>query len=64
MLALIERRFLTKNGVTEHLTLRDEFADPLLDMFDFNSSPSLRTSVGSAAAPANDCTPAQTTPTP
>jgi len=57
ILALIERRFLTLDGVTRHLTARDQFADPLLDMFDFNNSPSLNTTVGVAAGPANDCTP-------
>lgn len=57
ILALIERRFLTVNDVRLHLTLRDEFADPLEDMFDFNHSPSLTTAVGQAAPPANDCTP-------
>lgn len=57
ILALIERRFLTVNDVRLHLTLRDEFADPLEDMFDFNHSPSLNTPVGQAAPPANDCTP-------
>jgi phospholipase C len=40
-----------------HLTLRDQFANPLLDMFDFNTSPSLNTKIGQAAPPAQDCTP-------
>ena len=57
ILALIERRFLTLNDVRLHLTLRDEFANPLEDMFDFNHSPSLNTAVGQAGPPANDCTP-------
>ena len=57
LLALIERRFLTINGVRLHLTKRDQFADPLEDMFDFNHSPSLTTAVGLALPPSNDCTP-------
>lgn len=59
LLALIERRFLTVNGVTQHLTRRDKSANPLLDMFDFTNSPSLNTPVGQAAPPATDCTPLQ-----
>jgi hypothetical protein len=59
LLALIERRFLTINGTTLHLTKRDEFANPLEDMFDFENSPSLNTPVTQAAPPANDCTPAK-----
>jgi len=39
------------------LTLRDRFANPLLDLFDFNTSPSLNTTFGHAAPPAQDCTP-------
>lgn len=57
LLALIERRFLTVNGVTAHLTARDGSADPLTDLFDFNNSPSANTKVGHAAPPARDCTP-------
>lgn len=57
LLALIERRFLTVNGVTQHLTKRDQYANPLLDMFDFANSPSLNTAIGQAAPPATDCTP-------
>lgn len=57
MLALIERRFLTSNGVTLHLTKRDQFANPLEDMFDFDNSPSLNTPVTVASPPAVDCTP-------
>src|SRR5205823_13362704 len=41
LLALIERRFLTINDVRLHLTSRDQFANPLEDLFDFNHSPSL-----------------------
>lgn len=57
LLALIEARFLTIDGVTQHLTKRDEYANPLLDMFDFNAAPSMNTPVFVAAPPANDCTP-------
>jgi phospholipase C len=60
ILALIERRFLTANGVTQHLTRRDEYADPLEDMFDFTNSPSLNTPIGTVPPPANDCTPVKT----
>ena len=59
MLALIERRFLTINGVRYFLTKRDEYANPLEDMFDFTQSPSLNTPVGQAAPPVTDCTPVQ-----
>ena len=52
LLALIEQRFLTVNGVTQHLTKRDQYENPLLDMFDFNHSPSLGTTIGTAAPPA------------
>jgi phospholipase C len=62
MLALIEQRFLTVNGVTQHLTKRDQYANPLEDMFDFNNSPSLNTAVVPVPPPANDCTPINTTP--
>jgi hypothetical protein len=58
MLALIEKRFLSANGTTRHLTLRDEFANPLEDMFDF-TAPSLDALVTTAAPPAVDCTPAK-----
>jgi phospholipase C len=59
LLALIERRFLMVNGVTQHLTRRDQYANALLDMFDFKNSPSLKTSVGQVPPPAVDCTPLQ-----
>jgi phospholipase C len=62
MLALIEKRFLTaagNKGATAHLTLRDEYASPLEDMFDFLHSPSLNTPVTTALPPTNDCTPLQ-----
>lgn len=57
LLALIERRFLTVNDQRLHLTLRDQLANPLEDLFDFNHSPSLNTMVGEAPPPVNDCTP-------
>jgi hypothetical protein len=60
MLALIEK------GARQHLTLRDEYAHTLEDMFDFSRSPSLKTVLTEALPPVNDCTPpigpAQTTP--
>jgi hypothetical protein len=40
-----------------HLTLGDQYANPLLDMFDFTNSPSLNTPVGQALPPVTDCTP-------
>lgn len=65
ILALIERRFLTSPAqgsesdglTTQHLTKRDQYADPLLDMFDFANAPSLHTNVTVAQPPAVDCTP-------
>ena len=48
MLAFIEQRFLP-NG--SHLTLRDQNANRLQDMFDFNHSPSLNAVIGTAPAP-------------
>ncbi len=60
ILAFIEKVFLTPNSPTAerpHLTLRDQYAHTLEDMFDFEHSPSLNTSIGVAAPPAVDCTP-------
>jgi phospholipase C len=63
LLALIEKRFLTvasgdgDDQQTLHLTKRDAHASTLEDMFDFDQSPSLNTTVGQAAPPAVDCTP-------
>jgi phospholipase C len=61
VLALIEKRFMTPlNGDGDdhpHLTRRDQFADRLLDMFDFENSPSLNTKVTTAAPPTDDCGP-------
>ncbi len=60
MLAFIEQRFLANGhgnakgkAVGEHdsLTLRDQNADPLYDIFDFNKSPSLNAVIGTAPAP-------------
>jgi phospholipase C len=59
LLALIEKRFL---GPGIHLTRRDQYANDLEDMFDFEHSPSLKTIVGSARLPQNDCTEFQLDP--
>ena len=53
LLNLIENRFMP--GV--YLTGRDQYANDLESMFDFDHSPSLKTAVGSAQPPQNDCTP-------
>ena len=50
LLAIIEQRFLTRGGQRPHLTTRDEYADTLSDIFDFNHSPSLNASIPSAPA--------------
>jgi phospholipase C len=57
MLALIEARFLSTNETTMYLTKRDQHADRLLDLFDFDGAPSLNTPLTSALPPASDCTP-------
>jgi phospholipase C len=61
VLALIEKRFLVPlhGGADDrpHLTRRDQFANTLEDMFDFENSPSLNTKVGTAAPPSDDCGP-------
>ncbi len=57
MLAFIEKRFLGVGGRPLHLTRRDEHADTLEDLFDFDRAPSLDAEVGRAAPPAADCTP-------
>lgn len=61
VLALIEKRFIVPfngDGTNHpHLTRRDQFADALEDMFDFENSPSLNTTIGMAGPPANDCGP-------
>jgi hypothetical protein len=66
-LAFIENRFLSidKDGTGgqgdhkrhQHLTLRDEHASTLEDLFDFDESPSLNTAIGQAQPPVADCTP-------
>jgi phospholipase C len=69
ILAFIEKRFLstgTSDGrgdqdneevTRQFLTLRDKHAHTLEDLFDFDGSPSLNTSITPAAPPAQDCTP-------
>ncbi len=72
LLALIEKRFMTaatghdRDGdgdrddvdlTRPHLTKRDLFASTLEDLFDFDRAPSLRTEIGSALPPVDDCTP-------
>jgi phospholipase C len=67
LLALIEKRFLSldegeMNGDGDdnarlHLTRRDQHANTLEDLFDFEHLPSLDTAIAPAAPPANDCTP-------
>lgn len=57
LLKMIEKRFLTSGTTTVHLTKRDQYANDLENMFDFDHSPSLNTAVGSAQPPQNDCTP-------
>jgi phospholipase C len=57
MLAFIETRFLSDDDALprgqqhEYLTLRDEYASPLLDMFDFAHSPSLNATIPGAPPP-------------
>jgi phospholipase C len=53
ILALIEKRFLNSQSMTK----RDRQATLPEDMFNFNSSPSLKASVTQAQPPADDCTP-------
>jgi phospholipase C len=64
MLALIEKRFFrigqeTTNSRRSFLTRRDQHADTLENLFDFNHSPSLTTPINTVAPPlpADDCTP-------
>ena len=54
ILAFIETAFMSGH---QHLTERDGRADNLLDLFDFDGSPSLATTVSTAGPPAIDCTP-------
>jgi len=62
ILAFIEERFLNDqaSGGTGrlHLTLRDQYASSLEDLFDFDNAPSLDTPVIEAQLPVIDCTPA------
>jgi phospholipase C len=63
LLAFIEARFLsdvasgTGTGSQHYLTARDQYANPLMDLFDFDNAPSLNTSASQAGLPAIDCTP-------
>jgi len=64
LLALIEKVFMAAgdgdrdgDDARPHLTRRDQHANTLEDLFDFDRSPSLNTQVGTAAPPAQDCTP-------
>ena len=59
LLAFIEARFLTDvaSGKPHFLTARDQNANTLVDVFDFDNAPSMSTSVTQAALPAEDCTP-------
>jgi phospholipase C len=67
LLAFIEKRFLAAkdNEVDRrpddddrlHLTKRDQHANTLEDLFDFDRSPSLNRALTQAAPPAVDCTP-------
>lgn len=53
ILAMIEQRFLS----SQSLTKRDKYANSLTDLFNFDTSPSLNSPVGTAKPPQNDCTP-------
>jgi phospholipase C len=62
LLAFIERRFLSDHASVGdrnriHLTLRDQYADALKDLFDFENAPSMNSSLIEAAPPVEDCTP-------
>jgi phospholipase C len=66
LLAFIEKRFLSSdehaNGEEGddhrlHLTRRDQHANALEDLFDFDNAPSRHTIVGQVSPPALDCTP-------
>ena len=48
-----------EDRVSNHpfLTKRDQHANALLDMFDFDRSPSFKTPIGTASLPLDDCTP-------
>ncbi len=53
MLALIEKRFLPAGT---HLTKRDEHANTLEDLFDFDHAPSKDIPIAAVPLPAQDCT--------
>jgi phospholipase C len=61
VLPLIEERFMMPfNGGGDdhpHLTRRDQFANTLEDMFNFENSPSLNTNVMTSVLPINGCGP-------
>jgi phospholipase C len=69
LLAFIEKRFLQtqdtdgdrdrdgRHAAYQHLTSRDQAADSLEDLFDFDRAPSLQTALTQAAPPTVDCTP-------
>jgi len=72
LLALIEKTFMSTSAsrtdddedddaddsdARPHLTKRDQHANTLEDLFDFDGSPSLNTQIGVALPPADDCTP-------
>ena len=58
LLAFIEKRSMAgQDGERPHLTRRDQHADTLEDLFDFDRSPSRDTTIGHASPPAVDCTP-------
>ena len=72
LLALIEKTFMTPSSDSKNadevddedhdsahpfLTRRDQHANTLEDLFDFDHSPSLNTPIGTAQLPATDCTP-------
>ncbi len=64
LLAFIEKRFMStgdgdgdRDDTHAHLTRRDQHANTLEDLFDFDSAPSSNTRVGQALPPTKDCTP-------
>lgn len=68
ILALIEQRFLNIGRTAaddhdpdgrQHLTQRDQHANTLEDLFDFDNAPSIDTPLTVALPPAKDCTPAK-----
>jgi phospholipase C len=57
ILAFIEKRFLSgAGGGSLYLTARDQNASALGNLFDFDNSPSLNTTITQAQGPVNDCT--------